>query len=167
MPSPAPRIVSGLVTSPSCSSCPACARWSARPASRTMQRTSAPASESLCAKRPPTNPVAPVTSAFKGEHSGILRRVIARGLAVVALALLVAVGCDGSDDEQPRATTEQSQPPAQGAPEATGSAVTGLRLRRVGTFSEPTYVTAPPGDRRRLFVVEQGGTIRVIHRGRR
>ena len=87
---------------------------------------------------------------------------------MVALALLFAVGCDGSDDEQPRATTEQSQTPAQGAPpEATGSAVTGLRLSRVGTFSEPTYVTAPPGDRRRLFVVEQGGTIRVIHRGRR
>jgi glucose/arabinose dehydrogenase len=28
-------------------------------------------------------------------------------------------------------------------------------------------VTAPPGDRRRLFVVEQGGTIRVVHRGRK
>ena len=42
----------------------------------------------------------------------------------------------------------------------------GLRLVRVGTFASPTYVTAPPGDRRRVFVVEQGGTIRVIRNGR-
>jgi glucose/arabinose dehydrogenase len=59
----------------------------------------------------------------------------------------------------------------QAAPSDTRAAepgqVSGLRLRRVGTFSEPTYVTAPPGDRSRLFVVEQGGTIRVVHRGRR
>ena len=34
----------------------------------------------------------------------------------------------------------------------------GLRLRRIGTFDNPVYVTAPPGDRRRVFVVEQGGT---------
>jgi glucose/arabinose dehydrogenase len=46
-------------------------------------------------------------------------------------------------------------------------AVSSLGRRRVGTFSEPTYVTAPPGDRRRLFVVEQQGTIRVVHRGRK
>jgi glucose/arabinose dehydrogenase len=47
------------------------------------------------------------------------------------------------------------------------AAVSDLRRRRVGTFSNPTYVTAPPGDRRRLFVVEQAGTIRVVHRGRK
>ena len=47
------------------------------------------------------------------------------------------------------------------------AAVSDLKRRRVGTFSDPTYVTAPPGDRRRLFVVEQGGTIRVVHRGRK
>jgi glucose/arabinose dehydrogenase len=34
-----------------------------------------------------------------------------------------------------------------------------------GTFSSPTYVTAPPGDASRLFVVELGGTIRVLANG--
>lgn len=41
-----------------------------------------------------------------------------------------------------------------------------LRLVRVGSFVEPTYVTAPPGDRRRLFVVEKAGRIRVVKDGR-
>jgi len=61
-----------------------------------------------------------------------------------------------------------TEPPAVGAPsdDATAqTAATGLKRRRVGTFSNPTYVTAPPGDRTRLFVVEQGGTIRVVQRG--
>jgi glucose/arabinose dehydrogenase len=40
-----------------------------------------------------------------------------------------------------------------------------VHLRRVGTFSSPTYVTAPPGDRRRLFVVEQAGTIHEVKDG--
>ena len=30
-------------------------------------------------------------------------------------------------------------------------------------FAAPVFVTAPPGDTSRLFVVEQGGTIRVLH----
>ena len=45
------------------------------------------------------------------------------------------------------------------------TAVAGLARRQVGTFSNPTYITAPPGDRSRLFVVEQGGTIRILRRG--
>jgi len=28
---------------------------------------------------------------------------------------------------------------------------------------EPVYVASPPADSQRLFVVEQGGTIRVLH----
>jgi glucose/arabinose dehydrogenase len=34
-----------------------------------------------------------------------------------------------------------------------------------GTFVSPVYATAPPGDGRRLMVVEQGGTVRVIRDG--
>jgi glucose/arabinose dehydrogenase len=37
----------------------------------------------------------------------------------------------------------------------------------VGSFAAPTYVTAPAGDRDRLFVVEQRGTIRVVRGGRK
>ncbi len=40
-----------------------------------------------------------------------------------------------------------------------------VRLLRLGSFDQPTYLTAPRGDRRR-FVVERPGTIRVVQRGR-
>lgn len=36
------------------------------------------------------------------------------------------------------------------------------RLKQVGTFDQPIYVTAPPRDRSRLFVVEKSGRIRVM-----
>ncbi len=42
----------------------------------------------------------------------------------------------------------------------------GLRLKRIGNFSSPVYVTAPRGDRHRIFVVEQGGTIRIVKDGK-
>ena len=45
---------------------------------------------------------------------------------------------------------------AQGAGAAT--------LQPVGTFSNPIYMTSPPGDPR-LFVVERAGTIEVVHDG--
>jgi hypothetical protein len=38
-------------------------------------------------------------------------------------------------------------------------------LALVGTFSAPTYLTAPPGDAERLFVVQQAGRIRVVRNG--
>jgi glucose/arabinose dehydrogenase len=52
------------------------------------------------------------------------------------------------------------------APDVT-AAKRGVRLVRVGRFDSPVYVTAPPGDRRRLFVVEQTGRIRVLVGGKR
>ena len=42
-----------------------------------------------------------------------------------------------------------------------------VRLVPVGRFSRPTYLTAPPGDRRRQFVVEGRGVIHVVRDGRR
>ena len=52
--------------------------------------------------------------------------------------------------------TEEAAAPAQKRP---------VRLLRLGSFNEPTYLTAPRGDRRR-FVVEREGRIRVVQRGR-
>src|SRR4051812_41011328 len=64
---------------------------------------------------------------------------------------LVAIGCGGGGDAAGR----------------TGSGGAGVHLRRIGTFGSPTYLTAPPGDKRRLFVVEQAGTIREVRDGRK
>jgi glucose/arabinose dehydrogenase len=50
---------------------------------------------------------------------------------------------------------------ALAAPPA-GAAVS---LLQIGSFSSPVYVTAPPGDTERVFVVEQGGTIQVVRGG--
>ncbi len=48
------------------------------------------------------------------------------------------------------------------APAATAPAA--VTLTQVGTFAEPIFMTAPPNDPR-LFVVERGGTIRVVKGG--
>jgi hypothetical protein len=40
-----------------------------------------------------------------------------------------------------------------------------VTLAKVGDFSSPVYVTAPRGDFSRVFVVEQGGTIKLIKNG--
>jgi glucose/arabinose dehydrogenase len=94
--------------------------------------------------------------------------VILPARAALLLAVPALACCNGSDDDSPMAVTEPAVAGVgrDGGPRAE-AAVSDLRRRRVGTFSQPTYVTAPPGDRSRLFVVEQGGTIRVVHRGRK
>jgi glucose/arabinose dehydrogenase len=43
---------------------------------------------------------------------------------------------------------------------------TGVRRQLVGSFDSPLYVTAPPGDQRRIFVVQQGGQIKVVRGGK-
>ena len=52
------------------------------------------------------------------------------------------------------------------APAASARGAGGVELRGLGTFEEPVHVTGAPGYPRLLFVVEQAGVIRVLHRGR-
>jgi glucose/arabinose dehydrogenase len=66
-------------------------------------------------------------------------------LAIVAVAVALA-GCGGGGP----------------APQLAAGAI---RLRPVGSFDSPLYVTAPPGDTHRVFVVEQGGVVRVVRDG--
>jgi len=47
-------------------------------------------------------------------------------------------------------------------PATAGAAVS---LEPVGTFAEPIHVTAPPGDASRVFVVQRGGTVRLVKNG--
>src|SRR3954454_15565706 len=41
-----------------------------------------------------------------------------------------------------------------------------LALRSVGTFDQPVYITHAPGAGGFLYVVEQGGEVRVVDHGR-
>jgi glucose/arabinose dehydrogenase len=55
---------------------------------------------------------------------------------------------------------------ADDAPATGTTAARGVRLKRIGRFQAPVYVTSPRGDRRHLFVVEQAGRVRVLVGGR-
>ncbi len=43
----------------------------------------------------------------------------------------------------------------------------GVALKQIGNFDQPVYVTGAPGFPKLLFVVEQEGRIKVLHRGRK
>jgi len=95
--------------------------------------------------------------------------------ALAALALLAACGSE-PEAAQPAAAPEPAPTPraapAQAPTAAPAQAPTpaprrGLRLVRVGDFQAPLYVTAPPGDPRRVVVVEQGGRAWMVRGGRR
>jgi glucose/arabinose dehydrogenase len=82
-----------------------------------------------------------------------------RSTSMVLLVLCAAVlAACGSTSDSATATTASDGPTT-----ATQAASRGVRLATVGRFD----VTAPPTDRRRVFVVEQGGTIRVLRDGRK
>jgi glucose/arabinose dehydrogenase len=58
-------------------------------------------------------------------------------------------------------------PRAPAAPVAGASAANPIRLQQVvGGLNQPLYVTMPPGDTTRLFIVEKGGRIRLVTGGR-
>ena len=97
-----------------------------------------------------------------------------RGATLLCVALFAVASCgggggDGGDAATPAPTAAaDATATATAAPEPTAvPARRGVRLRRVGTFDAPVYVTSPPGDRARQFVVEQGGRVLVIRDGRR
>src|SRR4051794_15732943 len=48
---------------------------------------------------------------------------------------------------------------------APGGAQAAVSLVKVGDFSNPVYVTAPPGDASRVLVVERPGTVRLLRDG--
>ncbi len=78
-------------------------------------------------------------------RTGTLPRL---GLALTLMLVLAVPGCaESRADAEPRWH--------------------GARLERVvAGLDRPVFLTAPPGDTARLFVVEQGGTIRILRDGR-
>ena len=94
-------------------------------------------------------------------------------LLLVLTAVSLLFGACGEDAEPGAVTDARAETTAVaeergGASTSAESAQAGgrLRLARVGSFTSPLYVTAPRGDRRRIFVVEQSGRIRVVRGGR-
>ena len=90
-----------------------------------------------------------------------------RGLGLLGIAATALVACGSGDGStEPRDAAQTPAATGSGTPAAQPAARRGVRLARIGSFDEPLYVTSPPGDRRRVFVVEQPGRIRVVRGGR-
>jgi glucose/arabinose dehydrogenase len=95
------------------------------------------------------------------------------GLIVLAAALLIGAGVlavvlhDGDGEAKPTTPTLGERTGTTAQSDGANTAARGVRLKRIGSFESPLYVTAPPGDRRRVFVVEQGGRIYVLVGGKR
>jgi glucose/arabinose dehydrogenase len=87
-------------------------------------------------------------------------------MLTVGLVLSTLAGCSSSDDGGERAEPASTANSGGSAGEVgTAAQKRPVRLLRLGTFEQPTYLTAPRGDRRR-FVVQRDGQI-VVVRGRR
>jgi glucose/arabinose dehydrogenase len=106
-----------------------------------------------------------------GAARGILALVTRLAVLLIATVLaLAACGGDDSDGGGAATAAAAATTPGSATASAAGSAqaaATAVKLAAVGTFDTPLYVTAPPGDRRRIFVVQQGGTIRVVRAGKK
>jgi glucose/arabinose dehydrogenase len=91
-------------------------------------------------------------------------------LLLVPLALtggLVLLLRSGKSEVRERVAPNTGDGARGGAATAPPRSARGVRLVRIGTFQSPLYVTSPPGDKRRVFVVEQTGKIRVLVGGKR
>lgn len=76
-------------------------------------------------------------------------------LATIALAGLTACGAGGSNGD------------GDGRAQQAAKAGKGVGLKQIGGFDEPVYVAGAPGYPELLFVIEQGGTVRVLRGGRK
>jgi glucose/arabinose dehydrogenase len=91
-----------------------------------------------------------------------MRRRAAFGTLAAALLALGLPAC-GSAEQPP----VSGHAPAERRAGETSRPGGGVALKRIGRFSSPVYVAAAPGYPQLLFVVEQGGSVRVLRKGRR
>ena len=95
-----------------------------------------------------------------------MKRAVA--IATLCASLTFAVSaCASSGDERDGQAERRADPETAATAPRAGAAATGVRLLRVGTFDQPTYLAAPPGDRRRRFVTEREGRVVLLRGGRR
>ena len=95
-------------------------------------------------------------------------------LPCAGLLAALVLGCgssDGGSTARATPTAAATGAPAEATATPTPAAAAqrrrGVRLVRIGTFNAPLFVTAPRGDRKVQFVVEQGGRIMVVRNGRK
>jgi glucose/arabinose dehydrogenase len=95
-----------------------------------------------------------------------VKRAVA--IATVCCSLTFAVSaCASSGDDSGSGSGGQGTPGSGASAPQARAAAEGVRLLRVGTFDQPTYLAAPPGDRTRRFVTEREGRIVLLRGGRR
>jgi glucose/arabinose dehydrogenase len=87
--------------------------------------------------------------------------------AALAAATLVACGSDGDGAGANATTTGPTGGETTAKTTTATAAARGVKLVKVGSFEQPLYVTAPPADRRRIFVVGQTGRIDIVRGGRK
>ena len=76
-------------------------------------------------------------------------------LALTAALAALAAGCGGGGNSSATSAVVGTQ---------TGGSGERVTLQKVGDFDQPDYVTQPPGGQD-LYVVEQGGTVRIVRGG--
>jgi glucose/arabinose dehydrogenase len=81
-------------------------------------------------------------------------------MAAIACALAAFAGC-GDGGSPGTAAPPPPAAPQQASPPAVGDGSGGVALTRIGDFEAPVYVTQAPGGSD-LYVVEQGGRIRIV-----
>ena len=98
-------------------------------------------------------------------------KVILPCAGLLAALLLGCGSSDGGSTARATPTAAATGAPAEASATPTPSAAAqrrrGVRLVRIGRFNAPLFVTAPRGDRKVQFVVEQGGRIMVVRNGRK
>ena len=90
-----------------------------------------------------------------------------RAAAVAAVCTSALLACGSGNGQNDSGTAGAADATQETTTSAGAQAAAGVRLQLVGRFDSPLYVTSPPGDRRRVMVVEQGGVIQVMRGGRR
>jgi glucose/arabinose dehydrogenase len=88
--------------------------------------------------------------------------IITATFVLVGLAVLVIVAAPSPENASARSTRVIRA----GSTSPATAAAAAVRLQKLPfAFAQPVYVTSPPGDASRLFVVEKTGRIRVIENG--
>ncbi len=94
-----------------------------------------------------------------------MRRRARAGIVAIALTLTALSSCGASGG--PTTAEPGPQDTATERPAPAAASKGGVALKRIGSFDTPVYVTGAPGAPELLFVVEQGGQIEVLRKGRR